>query len=121
MDKWILSRLNTLIRERGRAIWPTYRIPEAARALTGSLWTICPTGMSAGAATASGARAWTGDKEAAFTDPVHGAVHHVPSLTAPFVPFMAESIYQNIVRAVDPGAPESVHLCELSLCAMTPH
>ena len=30
---------------------------------------------------------------------------------APMIPFMAESIYQNLVRSLDKGAPESVHLC----------
>ena len=33
-------------------------------------------------------------------------------LIAPFVPFMAEEIYQNLVVNNVPGAPESVHLCD---------
>jgi len=35
----------------------------------------------------------------------------IARMTAPFTPFMAEDIYQNLVRSVDPNAPESVHLC----------
>jgi isoleucyl-tRNA synthetase len=33
-------------------------------------------------------------------------------LTAPFTPFMADAIYQNLVKSVDNNAPESVHLTE---------
>ena len=33
-------------------------------------------------------------------------------LCAPFVPFMSEAMYQNMVRSVDANAPESVHLCD---------
>lgn len=37
-------------------------------------------------------------------------------LSAPFTPFMAESIYQNLVRGLDCNAPESVHLCAFPVC-----
>jgi isoleucyl-tRNA synthetase len=33
-------------------------------------------------------------------------------LLAPFLPFLTEAMYQNLVRSVDPAAPESVHLCD---------
>jgi isoleucyl-tRNA synthetase len=36
----------------------------------------------------------------------------VTTLLAPFLPFLTEQIYQNLVRAVDPDAPESVHLTD---------
>lgn len=39
-----------------------------------------------------------------------------PASPAPFTPFMAEAIYQNIVRTVNNLAPESVHLCAFPIC-----
>ena len=39
---------------------------------------------------------------------------------APFVPFMAEAIYQNLVANNVPGAPESVHLCDFPACGRPP-
>ncbi|HPK16523.1 MAG TPA: DUF5915 domain-containing protein, partial [Clostridia bacterium] len=52
----------------------------------------------------------TPDKEAAYMT-LYTALKTMSLLCAPFTPFMAEQIYQNIVRSVDPAAPESVHLC----------
>lgn len=44
------------------------------------------------------------------------ALRTLALVTAPFLPFMSESIYQNIVRTVDPAAPLSVHLCDFPAC-----
>ena len=56
-----------------------------------------------------------GDKEAAFIT-LYTVLSTLCRLIAPFVPFMSESIYQNIVRTVDHSAPESVHLCDFPVC-----
>ena len=42
---------------------------------------------------------------------LYTALVNVCKCAAPMIPFMTEEIYQNIVRSVDPGAPESIHLC----------
>ncbi len=52
-----------------------------------------------------------GDKEAAFAT-LYNVLETLCGLIAPFVPFMAESIYQNLVRSVQPDKPESVHLTD---------
>ena len=50
------------------------------------------------------------DKLAAYHT-LHEALVTVAKLLAPFTPFVAEELYQNLVRSVDAEAPESVHLC----------
>ena len=109
MDRWILSRLNTLI-ETVDAYLNDYKITEAGRTLQTfvdelSNWYVrrCR------------GRYWgsemTEDKIAAYRT-LYAVLKDVTLLSAPFVPFMAEMIYQNIVRTVDASAPESVHLCD---------
>ncbi len=51
------------------------------------------------------------DKEAAYAT-LYEALVTVAKLIAPAMPFMAEELYQNLVRAVNPDAPESVHLAD---------
>ena len=109
MDKWILSGLNSLIDLVDRNL-NEYKITEAARALqdfTDSLsnWYVrrCRRRFWA-----SGAG---DDKIAAFTT-LHHVLKTLTLLTAPFTPFIAESIYENIVLGVDKAAPKSVHLCD---------
>jgi len=108
MDKWLLSRLNTLIREVDGDL-ENYRITEGGRELARftddlSNWYVrrCRE------------RYWgkdmTADKEAAYMT-LYTALHTMALLCAPYIPFIAEQIYQNIVRSVDSAAPESVHLC----------
>lgn len=109
MDKWILSRLATLTKKVDEDL-ANLRITEGGRELTAfvdelSNWYVrrCRE------------RYWgnemTADKEAAYMT-LYTVLHDLTLLSAPFVPFMAEEIYQNIVRTVDKNAPESVHLCE---------
>jgi isoleucyl-tRNA synthetase len=43
---------------------------------------------------------------------LYTALETLTRLAAPFVPFVTEQVYQNIVRSVNADAPESVHLCE---------
>ena len=61
------------------------------------------------------ARFWgkdmTEDKAAAYAT-LYTVLYNMCLLTAPFTPFMAESMYQNMVKSWDKNAPESVHLCD---------
>jgi isoleucyl-tRNA synthetase len=51
------------------------------------------------------------DKVAAYLT-LYEALVTVTKLLAPLTPFLAESLYQNLVRSVDPNAAESVHLAD---------
>jgi isoleucyl-tRNA synthetase len=53
----------------------------------------------------------TADKEAAYMT-LYTVLETLARLSAPFTPFMAEEIYQNLVRSVDKSAAESVHLTD---------
>lgn len=109
MDRWALSALNTLVKTVDDNL-AAYRITEAARAMTEfadklSNWYVrrCRD------------RYWTSamddDKTAAFMT-LYTVLETMARLTAPFTPFMAESIYRNIVCSVNTAAPESVHLTD---------
>ncbi len=113
MDKWVLSRLNSLIKTEDEYM-DSLRITEAGRELAAfaddlSNWYVrrCRE------------RYWgsemTPDKEAAYMT-LYTVLFTMARLTAPFTPFMAEQIYQNIVRTCDNAAAESVHLCDYPLC-----
>ena len=113
MDRWLLSRLNTLVREVDSDL-ESYRIPEAARALEGfvdelSNWYV----------RRSRERYWVSgmpaDKVSAYLT-LYTALVTVAKLSAPMIPFMAEEIYRNLVCSVDSEAPESVHLCDYPVC-----
>ena len=49
------------------------------------------------------------DKQAAYLT-LYECLVTATKLMAPFVPFLAESVYQNLVRTVNAAAPESVHM-----------
>ncbi|MBP3606175.1 MAG: isoleucine--tRNA ligase [Clostridia bacterium] len=109
MDKWVLSKLNSAVKAVDENM-AAYRIPEATRVLEGfvdelSNWYVrrCRE------------RFWVKDMP---TDKVNAymtlytALVTVAKLSAPFIPFMSEDIYRNLVCSVDKNAPESVHLCD---------
>lgn len=113
MDRFLLSRLNTLVKTVDQNL-EALRITEAGRALQRfvdelSNWYVrrCRE------------RYWgkdmTPDKEAAYMT-LFTALKTFTLISAPFLPFVTESVYQNIVRAVDGSAPESVHLCDFPAC-----
>ncbi len=54
---------------------------------------------------------WTGDKKAAY-ETLYTVLVTLSKIAAPYIPFMTESMYRNLVAANVPGAPESVHLCD---------
>ena len=109
MDRWLLSKMNTLIREVDGDLGH-YKIPEAARALQDFV-----DEMSNWYVRRSRERFWAKgmpqDKINAYMT-LYTALVTVAKLAAPMIPFMAESIYRNLVCRLDPTAPESVHLCD---------
>lgn len=108
MDRWLLSKLNTLIDEVDSCL-QNYKIPEAARALQDFV-----DDMSNWYVRRSRERFWAKgmpqDKINAYMT-LYTALVTVAKLSAPMIPFMAESIYRNLVCSIDSAAPESVHLC----------
>ena len=109
MDRWILSRLNTVIRTVDENL-SNYRITEAATALEDFVDELSNWYVRRGRERFWG-KGMAGDKEAAFATLYHVLVT-ISKISAPFIPFLAEEIYQNLVVNNVPGAPESVHLCD---------
>ena len=109
MDKWLLSKMNTMIKEVDEDLG-NYKIPEAARALESFV-----DDMSNWYVRRSRERFWAKgmeqDKINAYMT-LYTALVNVAKAAAPMIPFMTEDIYQNIVRKVDKNAPESIHLCD---------
>ena len=109
MDKWLLSKLNTVIKEVDNNL-SNYRIPEAARALDDFV-----DDMSNWYVRRSRERFWAKgmeqDKINAYMT-LYTALVTICKCAAPMIPFMTEDIYQNLVRSVDQTAPESIHLCD---------
>ena len=108
MDKWVLSKLNTLIKtvDKGLGEYDIYNSARALSAFTDDLsnWYV----------RRGRERYWghdmTDDKAAAYTT-LYTVLVTMAKLSAPFTPFMAESIYRNLVPAFYKDAPISVHLC----------
>ncbi|HIR77953.1 MAG TPA: isoleucine--tRNA ligase [Candidatus Egerieenecus merdigallinarum] len=113
MDKWILSKLNSLI-AKVDADLTAYRITEPAGAIEDFVDELSNWYVRRGRERFWG-KGMAGDKEAAFATLYHVLVT-LSKVIAPFVPFMAEEIYQNLVVNNVPGAPESVHLCDFPAC-----
>ena len=109
LDRWLLSELNVLIRDVTQA-YDNYDVPNATRPVEAfveklSTWYL----------RRSRRRFWKSesdsDKQAAYST-LYTALVTVAKLIAPAMPFLAEELYQNLVRSVDETAPESVHLAE---------
>jgi isoleucyl-tRNA synthetase len=108
MDKWIISKLNTLIETVDDGL-NTYKITQAALAIEDftdelSNWYV----------RRNRARYWTqeltDDKIGAYVT-LYKVLVNLVKVASPFVPFMTEEIYQNLVLNLDKNAPESIHLC----------
>ncbi|MBQ3816989.1 MAG: isoleucine--tRNA ligase [Clostridia bacterium] len=108
MDRWLLSKLNSMIKAVDENL-ENYRIPEAARVLQDFV-----DEMSNWYVRRGRERYWvqgmTEDKIAAYMT-LYTALVKTAKAAAPMIPFMAENIYQNLVRSVDKNAPVSIHLC----------
>ncbi len=109
LDRWLRSALHTLVRDVTTAM-ETYDVLGATRPIETfvdqlSNWFL----------RRSRRRFWKsesdGDKQAAYAT-LYEALTMLSKLLAPTMPFMAEEIYQNLVRAVDENSPVSVHLAD---------
>ncbi|MBI2886052.1 MAG: isoleucine--tRNA ligase, partial [Chloroflexi bacterium] len=116
LDRWIRSELNQLIEDVTTAL-EAYNPTDAGRRIQDfvedlSNWYVrrsrrrfWKSGLLSGAAGQADA-----DKLAAY-ETLYTCLVTLAKLLAPFTPFVAEELYQNLVRSVDQAAPESVHLC----------
>ena len=109
MDKWLLSKLNTLVKTVDEYLG-NYKITETARALQSftddmSNWYVrrCRERFWA--------KGMEQDKINAYMT-LYTALITLSKISAPMIPFMTEEIYQNLVRSVDKSAPESIHLTD---------
>lgn len=109
MDKWALSKLNTLVKTVDE-LMTDYKVTESARAIQDftdelSNWYV----------RRSRDRFWANgmeqDKINAYMT-LYTCLVTLAKVCAPFVPFMTEEIYQNLVTNLDKTAPESIHLCD---------
>ena len=109
MDKWLLSKMNSVIKEVDDDL-ANYRIPEAARALQEFV-----DEMSNWYVRRGRERFWAKgmeqDKINAYMT-LYTALVTISKVAAPMIPFMTEQIYRNLVCSIDANAPESVHLCD---------
>ena len=109
MDKWILSKLNTLVKTVDNNL-ENYKITETARALEDfvdelSNWYVrrCRERFWA--------KGMEQDKINAYMT-LYTTLVTLCKTSAPMIPFMTESIYRNLVCSIDKNAPISVHLCD---------
>ena len=109
IDKWLLSRLNSTVKEVDENL-DAYRIPETAKALQKftdemSNWYVrrCRERFWA--------KGMEQDKINAYMT-LYTALVTISKAAAPMVPFMTEEIYRNLVCSTDKNAPESIHLCD---------
>jgi isoleucyl-tRNA synthetase len=109
LDRWLLSELNMLMRDVTKA-YDEYDVTGATRPVQAfveklSTWYL----------RRSRRRFWKSvsdeDKRSAYAT-LYAALVNLSKLLAPAMPFMADELYQNLVRAVDEAAPESVHLAD---------
>ena len=109
MDKWLLSKLNSAVKAVDDNL-NHYRIPEAARALTGFV-DDCSNWYVRRSRERFWAKGMEQDKINAYMT-LYTALVTIAKAAAPMVPFMTEDIYRNLVCSIDKNAPESVHLCD---------
>ena len=116
MDKWVLSRLNTLVDFVDKGLME-YKATETSRAISAfvdelSNWYV----------RLSRERFWgkglEGSKLAAF-ETLYTVLVTLTKLLAPYLPFITENMYQNLVVGNVQGAPESVHLCDFPVADMS--
>ena len=110
MDKWIISKLNSLIKEVDEKL-NNYDITSAALQIEDftdelSNWYV----------RRNRERFWSqelDDEKIGAYVTLYNVLVNLCKISAPFVPFMTDEIYQNLVVNLDKESPESVHLCLL--------
>jgi isoleucyl-tRNA synthetase len=109
LDRWVLSELNALVQKVTDCL-EAYDPTASGRAIQEFV-----DDLSNWYVRRSRRRFWKGemdaDKVAAYQT-LYTCLTTLSKLMAPFTPFVAEAMYQNLVRSVEGGAPESVHLAE---------
>jgi len=107
LDRWLLSELNVLVRDVTEA-YENYDVPNGTRPIEAFVEK-----MSTWYLRRSRRRFWKSesdsDKQAAYST-LYTALVTISKLLAPSMPFLADELYQNLVRSVDNNTPESVHL-----------
>lgn len=107
LDRWLLSELNTLVRSV-TAAYEDYDATGATRPIEKFVEV-----LSTWYLRRSRRRFWKSDsdsdKQAAYST-LYTALVTVSKLLAPAMPFLADEMYQNLVRSFNPSAPESVHI-----------
>lgn len=109
LDKWILSRLNTLIKNTDENL-NSYKLTDAAREIQNFVDDLSNWYIRRGRERYWGSE-YTNDKISAYMT-LYEVLVTLSKLIAPFVPFISEQIYQNLVLSVSPNEPISVHLCD---------
>ncbi|MGH4138409.1 isoleucine--tRNA ligase [Clostridium sp.] len=108
MDKWMMSKLNSLVKNTDEHL-TNYRITQGALELEAfvdelSNWYV----------RRNRSRYWvqdlTDDKIGAYMT-LYRVIITFAKIAAPFIPFVTEELYQNLVVPFDKNAPESIHLC----------
>ncbi len=116
LDRWIISELNQLIVDVDSAL-DSYNPTEAGRKIEGFV-----DDLSNWYVRRSRRRFWKSendaDKLSAYTT-LYQCLVTLSKLLAPFTPFLAEELYQNLVCSVFPEAPESVHLADFPVADET--
>lgn len=107
LDRWILSELNVLVRDVTHA-YETYDVPAATRPIESFVERLSTWYLRRSRRRYSKPES-EADKEAAYQT-LYTVLVTLAKLLAPAMPFLAEALYQNLVRSVDTTAPESVHL-----------
>ncbi len=113
MDRWVLSKLNTLVRTVDEQL-AAYNITDSARAIQDFSDELSNWYVRRGRDRYWGSE-MTEDKAAAYAT-LYTVLTTLAKLIAPYTPFMAEMMYQNLVPAFYPSAPLSVHLCDFPVC-----
>jgi len=108
LDRWLLGELDRLVRTVTEGL-EDYDVTNSGRAIQDFV-----DDLSNWYVRRSRRRFWKSENDAdklAAYQTLHEALVTVVKLLAPYTPFVAEEVYQNLVRSVDEDAPESVHLC----------